>query len=132
MHVPADVPTVTSQDPPTVQLVSGDSITLSCEFTGVPPPALTWTHNGIPLVLTEREGVAIDNDGYRSELTEQRARGGVYRCTAINTVGNDSLQFIVNSEFNTSHYTPAHAIQFGLLMCSSTTTCGRTDHHHYS
>ena len=60
------------------------NVTLSCGFTGVPVPNITWTQNGDPII----RGVATTvTTGNRSELTVQEVtheqdRDGVYRCTA--------------------------------------------------
>ena len=68
-------------------------MTLSCGFTGLPVPNITWTRNGDPNI----RGVATTvTTGNRSELTVQEVtheqdRDGVYRCTANNMIGRVSL-----------------------------------------
>ena len=68
-------------------------MTLSCGFTGLPVPNITWTRNGDPNI----RGVATTvTTGNRSELTvrevtHEQDRDGVYRCTANNMIGRVSL-----------------------------------------
>ena len=99
MHV--DAPTVSSEDPPAVLLVPGASTTLSCVFTGLPTPSVTWHYQNMP-VDTHR--FTVDTRDNRSELTlsEQiRQREGVYRCTVTNSEGNSSIQFSAQSKLET-------------------------------
>ena len=68
-------------------------MTLSCGFTGLPVPNITWTRNGDPNI----RGVATTvTTGNRSKLTVQEVtheqdRDGVYRCTANNMIRRVSL-----------------------------------------
>ena len=92
-------------------------MTLSCGFTGLPVPNLTWTRNGDPTI----RGVATTvTTGNRSELTVQEVtheqdRDGVYRCTANNTIGRVSLvDFTVQGK---PHLSPtAYACNHGVTV----------------
>lgn len=44
--------------PSNLSVSTGEKITLECEVTGLPPPTLTWTHNGKPLDDTKSVGVS--------------------------------------------------------------------------
>ena len=77
-----------------MSLMPGESVTLSCGFTGLPLPNITWSHD------SGQVGGMVTT-GNRSELTVQevtRERGGVYRCTATNSEGNSLLEFTVQSK----------------------------------
>ena len=94
-----DSPDVTSQNPTSVQALPGTNVTLSCDFTGVPSPDVTWSHDGV--VTAPGQGVAIVTRGNRSEFTVQGVtgeRGGVYRCSVSNSIGSGSFNFTVESE----------------------------------
>ena len=92
---------VTSEDSHLVQLHPTNNIVLSCVFTGVPLPTVTWYHNGSPH-QHGRDGVTITTTNNSSELTVVRSGGqreGVYTCTATNTLGTSSLEFTVECEY---------------------------------
>ena len=88
-----DPPTATPEGPTLVKALTRTNVTLSCGFTGLPVPNITWTRNGDPNI----RGVATTiTTGNRSKLTVQEVtheqdRDGVYRCTANNTIGRVSL-----------------------------------------
>ena len=88
-----DPPTATPEGPTLVKVLPRTNVTLSCGFTGLPVPNITWTRNGDPNI----RGVATTvTTGNRSQLTVQEVtheqdRDGVYRCTASNMIGRVSL-----------------------------------------
>ncbi len=82
-----------------MRLHPGASVTFSCGFTGTPPPTVMWEHDGV--VVSPGEGVGIITGANRTELTVSEGteeRGGMYRCTATNAVGNSSLDFTLLSK----------------------------------
>ena len=108
------------------------NVTLSCGFTGLPVPNITWTRNGDPNI----RGVATTvTTGNRSELTVQEVtheqdRDGVYRCTANNMVGVSLVDFTVQGKphlsptayaCNLGHYTVLPEPATGLLSSPSDT-----------
>ena len=91
-----------------------DSITFFCNTTGIPPPCIQWTKDGIVLdqnntnLLNSRvqlsnpmeELVTIEAEGdvYLVEMTltlypTLAEDDGVFTCSAINTAGNDNQEF---------------------------------------
>ena len=85
-----DPPTATPEGPTLVKVLPRTNVTLSCGFTGVPVPNITWTWNGDPNI----RGVATTVN--RSELTvrevtHEQDRDGAYRCTANNMIARVSV-----------------------------------------
>ncbi|XP_028823701.1 hemicentin-1 isoform X1 [Denticeps clupeoides] len=79
-------PSILGLDPSTVSVMLGNFVSLSCEATGFPPPALSWMKDGRPVLST---GNTLILPGGRT-LQVQRVKtsdGGKYSCVAINPAG---------------------------------------------
>ena len=128
-----DPPTATPEVPTLVKVLPRTNVILSCGFTGLPVPNITWTRKGDPTI----RGVATTvTTGNRSELTVQEVtheqdRDGVYRCTANNMIGRVSLvDFTVQGKphlsptayRNHGHYTVLPEPVIGLTSSPSDTT----------
>lgn len=90
---------MTARQPTLVHLLPGSSITFSCYFMGLPPPAVSWEHNGVAAIAGD--GVGIVTGANSSELTVDEGteeRGGVYRCSVTNIAGNSSIDFTLLSK----------------------------------
>ena len=69
----------------------GGKVTLGCTATGRPSPRVVWKRNG-RIVL---ENYATANLTISSISPADR---GIYECSAINTVVNDTKSIVVNVE----------------------------------
>ena len=76
-------------------ITEGDNIT--CTATGYPVPDIVWLNNDGSVVDESRlvtNNVMATGVGYVSSvsvsMTVRRSDGGVYRCVASNSVGNDT------------------------------------------
>ncbi|XP_020608165.1 hemicentin-2-like [Orbicella faveolata] len=86
-----------STDPPEFTAYSqnvtkpeGDNVTLSCNATGNPAPAISWFINGSPIDTTINNS-RISFSGNQKHLTItnlSRTDSGKYRCKANNSLGN--------------------------------------------
>jgi hypothetical protein len=88
-------PQVFVEDPVQVSVLSGDNLTLSCKYKGIPRPSITWLHNNSAMNLTD-PGVSVATLDVNSTLTVldiSTAKGGTYRCLAENSLGNDDIVF---------------------------------------
>ena len=79
----------------------GDKVTLSCTATGRPTPRVVWKKNG--QVLLEKETTANLTISSISQ-----ADGGIYECSAINIVANDTRTTAINIEGKNIHFLRKH------------------------
>ncbi|XP_071430396.1 hemicentin-2 [Pithys albifrons albifrons] len=71
-----------------------ESLTLTCEATGVPQPTITWFWDGSP--VTPSEHMHVLSGGWLLRLTNARAQdGGHYSCLASNIAGEARKHFYV-------------------------------------
>ena len=78
--------------PQNVTKLEGYNVTLSCNATGNPKPAITWTRSGTP-INTDSNDSRINFSEYKKQLTIinlNRTDNGEYRCVANNSVGIDT------------------------------------------
>ncbi|RCN41236.1 hypothetical protein ANCCAN_12803 [Ancylostoma caninum] len=81
--------------PPVVRVSSeapikaiGETVTLFCEASGNPPPSLSWTKGGQP-IINSVEGVRISLKGTRLDIPHmERSDVGDYTCNAHNEAGS--------------------------------------------
>ena len=69
----------------------GSKVTLECTATGRPTPRVVWKRNG---------GIVLENYA-TAKITMSsisRADRGIYECSAINIVANDTKIIVVNVE----------------------------------
>ena len=64
-------------------------MTLSCNATGNPVPAISWTKDGSPISSNSRISLSVDSK-YLTITNVSRTDSGEYRCTAKNNIGNDT------------------------------------------
>ncbi|XP_037401399.1 ADAMTS-like protein 3 isoform X2 [Pygocentrus nattereri] len=62
------------------------SLTILCSTQGVPPPAVSWTKDGLPL----GDRGSWDSSGGLHIASPGARDAGIYRCTASNEMGSDS------------------------------------------
>ena len=75
----------------------GQSATIECLIEGEPSPTLTWYFNGA--ALSSGEGYSISTSGmsFSLRIMDLEVRDeGVYTCTAVNFLGNDSASASLN------------------------------------
>ncbi|XP_051663785.1 hemicentin-2 [Manacus candei] len=71
-----------------------ESLTLTCEATGVPQPTVTWFWDGSP--VTPSENMHVLSGGWLLRLTHAGAQdGGHYSCLASNIAGEARRHFYV-------------------------------------
>ncbi|KAM4020614.1 hemicentin-2 [Anomaloglossus baeobatrachus] len=77
----------------TVQLMTGNSMVLSCEVDGLPPPQITWLKDGEPIDAGQL-GVTVS--GGRLQISGVRpAHAGRYRCRAQNALSEAHKDFLL-------------------------------------
>ena len=90
----------------TEPFVEGDTVQLVCTATGRPYPMIQWYKDGVLITndtssLTSIYNEEFDNNGllFTSSILEVCSVGadsrGTYSCQALNTAGNDSVEFEV-------------------------------------
>ena len=75
----------------------GESVSLLCDYDGLPIPVVRWFHDG-ELLDNETDNILIVNHNGSSNLTLSAFRNesrGVYICEASNSVGNNSTPFTI-------------------------------------
>ncbi|XP_075041291.1 hemicentin-2 [Mixophyes fleayi] len=78
----------------TLQLTIGNSIVLSCEAQGSPPPKITWLKDGQLLEHTGERGVIIR--GSRLQINRvQQSHAGLYSCIAQNPLSEAHKDFLL-------------------------------------
>ena len=71
-------------------------VILSAEVSGLPQPAMEWTHNGKPLKMASN--ISVDTVAEASTITIKGSaakNGGKYTLTAHNEIGTDTADFAV-------------------------------------
>ncbi|XP_066569261.1 hemicentin-1 isoform X1 [Amia ocellicauda] len=67
-------------------------LSVDCDAFGIPPPSLTWTKDGHPVVGTP--GLWLQNGGRTLRIFRaQREHSGLFSCTARNSAGEDTRDF---------------------------------------
>ncbi|XP_030621020.1 hemicentin-1 [Chanos chanos] len=76
------------------EVVLGHPISLSCESNAIPPPHLSWYHQGRK--LTSTDGVVLLPGGQILQIPRvQLEDAGKYTCQAVNEAGEDKMHFEV-------------------------------------
>ncbi|KAM5299409.1 LOW QUALITY PROTEIN: hemicentin-2 [Ctenodactylus gundi] len=83
-----------SGGPYEVQAVAGRPLVLECVARGVPPPTMSWQHEGLP--VTESNGTWLEAGGALRLESPGEASGGRYRCVASSPAGEAVLQYNVD------------------------------------
>ena len=84
----ADKPEITAH-PKNVAIREKESIALSCNATGNPEPAISWTKDGSPISRNSRISL-LDKNKQLAITNVNRTYSGEYRCVASNSLGNDT------------------------------------------
>ena len=82
----SDPPEITKPQTATWKMMAGKSATIECLAEGNPSPQFVWTNAASSVVTTDRYlNLREVNDG----------DGGIYTCTAINSLGSDKFLILV-------------------------------------
>ena len=81
-------PTITSRKRNEITVHEGELLYLECEAKGVPAPLVIWRKNGT--IIQERT-----NRTYFKHDNATADDGGMYKCEASNSAGNDSYMVVV-------------------------------------
>ncbi|CAH2311914.1 hemicentin-1 isoform X2 [Pelobates cultripes] len=78
-----------SSDESEVTVIEGSLISLLCDSSGIPPPALTWKKNGTLLTADSSGRVRFLSGGRHLQITAaEKSDTASYTCTASNTAGS--------------------------------------------
>nr|XP_014344645.1 PREDICTED: hemicentin-1 [Latimeria chalumnae] len=88
VHVP---PRIVGTNPEKVNVVVNNFISLNCEATGFPPPALSWLKDGKPIQLNTN--ALIMPGGRTLQIPRTKlSNGGKYTCVAMSQAGETEKQ----------------------------------------
>ncbi|XP_029473326.1 LOW QUALITY PROTEIN: hemicentin-1 [Rhinatrema bivittatum] len=91
VHVP---PNIVGNNPENLTVVVNNFISLTCEVTGFPPPALSWLRNGKPINLNTN--ALIVPGGRTLQIPRVKVSdGGEYTCIAINQAGESNKKIFL-------------------------------------
>ena len=79
------------------QIFPGTPVSISCTFSGVPNPTLSWLMDG-NILTNGVDGVSIAETFNTSDLTvidSGGKKGGSYICIANNTAGSSYNEFVI-------------------------------------
>ena len=81
-----------------VDAPEGTSVMLECHVTGVPPPSVSWQHNGDVIDASSADYAVSQISGTCSLKIKRAAahHAGQYTCTATNPAGKASTSASVN------------------------------------
>lgn len=75
---------------PVVLSEAGEDVSLSCPINGIPLPSVTWTKDGVAVVIVPGR-VQLFNDSQELRISDARLDDGrTYMCQVVNTFGEDS------------------------------------------
>ncbi|XP_052744510.1 hemicentin-1 [Bicyclus anynana] len=100
------------------EITVGETIRLSCNVTGIPPPIVTWTRDGSHIAYSKN--VYIDDDEGLVIENATKFESGMYSCNASNALGVVLKNFTVTiyniPEINTSRTTSEIEVIEGQLV----------------
>ncbi|XP_018408468.1 PREDICTED: hemicentin-1 [Nanorana parkeri] len=76
-------------------------ITIPCETYGIPPPAIAWTKNNVP-ITDKIDKYVVTKSGELFLLRAEHQNMGNYTCTASNIVGKDSHTVSITIQYGPS------------------------------
>ena len=76
-----------------VEMAAGTNLTIHCEATGVPKPAITWLQNGQP--IPEEMRYAVSSRGSLTISQSLVSDSGMFTCVASNIVGETKMTSMI-------------------------------------
>ncbi|XP_056395554.1 LOW QUALITY PROTEIN: hemicentin-2 [Hyla sarda] len=92
IQVPASI---THPQNETIQLMMGNSIVLSCEAEGSPPPRITWLKDGKLIENANQLGVIITGSRLQINRVQPAQLAGQYTCIAQNPLSESHKDFLL-------------------------------------
>ena len=92
---PPPVPPVIQPAPSHIQYFINDTAILPCDVLGNPQPTISWVKDGVAVEVDGVRVLHLDNGSlviHNVSLDD----AGVYRCLAVNTVGQDYVNITLN------------------------------------
>ncbi|XP_069842937.1 hemicentin-2 [Dendropsophus ebraccatus] len=87
-------PTFPASPESPMSVIEGQPVSFTCECQGSPPPVLTWTKNGSPLVDEERAQVSAG--GRLLQISRvQVSNEGAYSCVCSNEAGSSQRDYLL-------------------------------------
>ena len=97
-------PTIVFSPSAVRDVVSGETLTASCDASADPAPVIQWFKGDQQLYNGDPDGVSISQrivdttaNSRITVMTFTSENAGVYTCVAVNDLGNDSRSFQVNT-----------------------------------
>ncbi|MEE6496324.1 hypothetical protein FKM82_002300 [Ascaphus truei] len=79
-----------------ITAIEGILISLLCDSSGIPPPALTWEKNGVAVNVDPSGRVRLLSGGRQLQVTAaDKSDAALYTCTASNTAGDERKRYNV-------------------------------------
>ena len=98
------VPPEITADPQNITTIEEVNVTFTCNATGNPLPAISWTANGSPINARHNWKFSFSVNNTQLTVTEvNRNDSGEYRCVANNSLGNatsDAAYLDVHCEYS--------------------------------
>ncbi|XP_040215726.1 hemicentin-1 isoform X1 [Rana temporaria] len=85
-----------SEEESDVTVIEGTLISLVCDSSGIPPPALTWKKNDTPVTPDSKGRIRFLSGGRHLHIAvAMESDASSYTCTASNTAGNAAKKYNV-------------------------------------
>ncbi|XP_060069782.1 hemicentin-1-like [Ylistrum balloti] len=88
-------PQISPEGDDEITVLRNEGITLNCEATGNPMPAIRWTKNGITLDTSDESLYQMIGNGSLRILSANLVDSGSYVCVVTNTAGTQTREFTV-------------------------------------
>ncbi|XP_039213555.1 hemicentin-1 isoform X2 [Crotalus tigris] len=93
------LPTIEGPQQEWINETISNPITLTCDATGIPPPAITWLKNGKPLENSATHELHILSGGNKLQITRPHySDTGNYSCIASNVEGKAQKFYVLSVE----------------------------------
>ena len=115
-----DIPSIRAlPENTTLVTIEGNTITITCEAVGYPPPTTEWNRTDGSLSyrasVNDSADISFGNATVTVNLTLTNAyRGdtGLYQCTTNNVIGTDAQNISITVQCKYKHY-----VMYSVLLC---------------